>query len=121
MPKVFVYGTLLSGERNNLFLQNPEYKLLGNCKVTGFTMYNLGAFPACVRDYSFNTINGEVWEISDGRLDCLDGLEGYPNFYNREEIPTEFGYAWIYIHTKEPNAEVIKSGNWKQYIKKENN
>ena len=119
MFKVFVYGTLLSGEHNNRrYLQNEESKLLGEDNIMGFIMYSLGAFPAIV-EAAFEEegmIIGEVWEISDNVLKRLDYLEGYPDFYNRMEVNTKFGSAYVYYQIDKPNGKLIESGSWKEYL-----
>lgn len=83
-------------------------------------MYSLGAFPGI-------TLNGntpitiEVYEIDDFTLVRLDSLEGFPNFYNRMQINTEFGSVWIYYlddNNKyyKNNRPPIDSGDWMAYI-----
>lgn len=116
MTKVFVYGTLLSGEGNNILLQNPESRLLGNGKASGFRMFDLGSFPAVIPvEDKTKIITGEIWEITDNVLISLDILEGYPHFYNRVEIQTPFGYAWIYINHDALRYTEIEFGSWKEY------
>lgn len=119
MPKVFVYGTLLSGERNNYLLADSERR--GKEVVSGFSLVDLGSFPACVEDSESEiSIIGEVWEISDKTLRQLDYLEGYPGFYNRKLVPTFDGDAWIYFCNNAKDGRKISSGNWKQYISERN-
>lgn len=119
MPKVFVYGTLLSGERNNHLLQNAESRLIGPAKIQGFSLHNLGAFPAAKPQDNINTeIIGEVWEISVDVLNNLDWLEGYPTYYDRILVGTVHGEAWVYCQpglsgNKYPE---IPSGSWKEYL-----
>jgi len=117
MTCVFVYGTLLSNEPNNHLLKTS--KLLGDSKVSGLKMYDLGPFPACIVSPEISEVLGEVWEIDDKTFQRLDYLEGFPNFYNRTLVDTKFGEAWVYIHNEEPNGEYIPSGNWKNHLGKE--
>ncbi len=113
---VFVYGTLLSEERNNHYLEYSE--LLGKEVVYGFKMKDLGFFPACMEDSNSEVaILGEVWEISTKTLAILDGLEGYPDFYNRVLVRTFIGEAWIYINNNVGHCPTIESGDWKSYTK----
>ena len=117
MAKVFVYGTLLSGEGNNRrYLQNDESKLLGEDVITGYKMYSLGAFPAICAGLDHQTITGEVWEITDKILWDLDRLEGFPDFYDRTAVDTKFGIAWVYLHDNQPDGKLIESGSWKEYL-----
>lgn len=119
MPKVFVYGTLLSGEGNNHLLQNADSKLIGEAKVQGFMLYNLGAYPAAVPTNDINKkLVGEVWEISVDVLNNLDWLEGYPSFYDRTLVGTVHGEAWIYYkhYVNDPECPEIPSGNWREHL-----
>lgn len=118
---VFVYGTLLSGQGNNHYLKNS--KLLGKSITLGFTMHDLGAFPALVeQDLGLpdgeNEIHGEVWEIDERTLDRLDYLEGVPHFYRRKVTETIFGPAWVYYNNAAVERHQIKSGNWVEYIER---
>lgn len=120
MTLVFVYGTLLSGEPNHHFLKGA--RKLGEETTNAFRMVDLGHFPACVEDDNSEVdIFGEIWEITPEILRGLDYLEGYPRFYNRKEIHTSYGKAWIYFNNAEKNAPEITSGNWKQHIHKSTN
>lgn len=115
MEKVFVYGTLLKGEYNNRHLETSN--LLGNAEVSGLEMRNLGPFPACTPSLiADRKVVGEVWEIDEETFARLDRLEGYPRFYNRMEVETPYGIAWVYIiDIPDPHWAVIESGSWKQY------
>lgn len=113
--KVFVYGTLLEGEPNNYLLASSEK--LGDAEVTGLEMYSLGAFPACVQsEYIEDVVHGEVWEVTELTLTRLDRLEGYPDFYNRIEVATPFGIAWVYVCEEARGRNRIKSGNWREHL-----
>lgn len=127
MNRIFVYGTLLSGQYNNhRYLQNDESKLMGDARTTAFEMYSLGAYPACIEsEFDANEIIGEIWEVSDLVLEKLDRLEGYPRFYNRKKIETTMGESWIYYMSREDMEnklfkEFIPSGSWLEYIGREN-
>ncbi len=116
--RVFVYGTLLKNEYNNdRFLQNAESKLIGHAEVTGFAMHNYGNFPGAW--YSQNAeqiIVGEVWEVSPEIFSRLDRLEGYPNFYDRVQVQTGHGIAWIYISKGAQTYPEIPSGDWREHL-----
>lgn len=104
---IFVYGTLKKGFQNNHVISNG--KLLGNhVTKSEFTMYDLGAYPSVCFDGS-TAIHGEVWELPD--LIRTDYLEGYPGYYDRVQIDTPFGDAWIYF-LEACNEKVISSGRW---------
>ena len=95
MNRVFVYGTLKRGQRNEHFMHGARF-LGRHVTKKNYSMYTFGDFPAvCQR--GAHAISGEVYQIDD-RLFCrLDDLEWYPHFYQRIEIPTNWGDAWMYI------------------------
>ena len=111
---VFVYGTLMSGQYNNPWLE--DCTLLGDFTTPPcYTMVNLGAFPAVLLGGD-TAITGEVWEAPDDILNSLDVLEGYPLLYNRTLINTTHGYAWMYYNPREElnNDPIITNGKWRE-------
>jgi len=96
--KVFVYGTLKQGNRTRGMQHfGGEAEFMGNAVTSdaAYSMYDLGAFPAVVLGGK-NKISGEVFKVDDDVLSVLDQIEGYPEFYQRKEIKTTLGTAWIY-------------------------
>ncbi|TNF89380.1 MAG: gamma-glutamylcyclotransferase [Gammaproteobacteria bacterium] len=95
MNRVFVYGTLKRGQRNAHFMHGARY--LGQHLTSKiFSMYEFGGFPA-VCERGRHAISGEVYQVDDHHFRRLDDLEWYPHFYQRIEIPTNWGHAWMYI------------------------
>lgn len=116
--KVFVYGTLLSGFGNNRLLVDSKY--LGQEIIEGFEMYSLGGFPAITPGKG--RILGEVYEVDEKTMTRLDGLEGYPNFYNRMKIDinNNTDEAWVYFmdnphRFRGGSTPLVVSGSWKTY------
>lgn len=121
--RVFVYGTLKKGHGNwKWFLDRDDVDYLGRHVARGpYVMRDLGYFPAVVRHDDMagdlvNPIVGEVYRVPAEVLDALDVLEGHPDWYKREQIPTPWKMAWMYFM---PGAEcdsyeddVIESGCW---------
>jgi gamma-glutamylcyclotransferase (GGCT)/AIG2-like uncharacterized protein YtfP len=59
-------------------------------------MYEFEGYPAvCLSGR--HAVTGEVYEINDRHFGILDQFERYPDFYQRIEIPTAWGHAWMYI------------------------
>lgn len=114
---VAVYGTLKKGFYNHRVL-GEEAVFKGECRLNPeWTMHHLGGFPALVH----GGVNGttrplvEVYEVSTEQLEGpIDGLEGYPDFYNRMIVPTEYGMAWVYHITDGTldDLPVIEDGNY---------
>lgn len=116
MRKVAVYGTLRKGNGNNIIL--TESNFLGSTKtLPKFEMFSLGGCPG-IREGD-TSLKVEVYEVNQCTLERLDRLEGYrgvgqPNFYEREEVETEFGEALIYTLRDDRfmDQAIISSGDW---------
>jgi len=112
--RVFVYGTLLSGE--------PNHRVLGGAKLAGvvhtkpeFELRDLGPFPALVMGGACR-VAGEVYEVDGPALAALDRLESHPRFYHRSCIVLDDGTeAETYLLTPEQvqGRAVIASGDWR--------
>lgn len=120
---VAVYGTLKRGYGNHRLLETSKF--LGTDRIEGFDMYNLysGGFPGILHSKSVrsveNTIFIEVFEVDEDtfmRLDCLEGYdedEPTEGLYDREQVMTQYGLAWIYTFNGTPNeSDLIVCGNW---------
>lgn len=112
---VAVYGTLRAGEGNHRLMSDAKF--LGDDETKGI-MHSLGGFPAVDIDGE-GKIKIEVYVVDENTFRRLDGLEGYPHFYNRSEVDTQFGKAWMYHIDAAQLAgrPVITSGDWKEYVK----
>lgn len=128
MYKVFVYGSLLSGMGNHRLLEGSKRLGIAH-SPKGFGLVDLGYFPGAVRLKDTDvSIIGEVYEVDSITLSRLDRLEGYNTnnpshgLYNRIEIDTKFGKAFIYIFNArvKPSelTKMIDNGDWKTYYNK---
>lgn len=116
--KVFVYGTLKKGNNiRGLDSLCADAKLIGEAETQrdSYSLFDLGAFPA-VSPGGVHRIKGEVWEISEQLLnEQLDSIEGYPDFYNRKQVETDRGTAWMYyienVHRYNPTHIVSHVGS----------
>ena len=79
---VFVYGTLKKGHGNNHFLEYSQYIGQGSINAD---MYSYGCIPVCVPS-PCNKVKGEVYRVTKQVLKRIDGLEGHPVFYQRQEV-----------------------------------
>lgn len=102
--KVFVYGSLKTGGSiRGLDQFGPDHAVIINKATTqypDYDMLDLGAFPGVVKNGTYK-IQGEVWEVSNEAMDQLDMIEGYPDFYKREQTLTTAGKAWMYYLTRD--------------------
>ena len=114
---ICVFGSLRKGLWNNHLLAKSNF--LGETETEPvFTMLNWGGFPGLLH-HGHGKIKIEVYEIeSEETWQNLDRLEGYPNFYNRMIIETEFGFAWIYYNPltdNNKNSDIVESGDWVKF------
>lgn len=113
--KVFVYGTLLTGECN-------AYRAGSARRAKAWTqgkIFDTGyGFPAFVKEGEAKVV-GELLTVDDDGFASMDRLEGYPRLYRREKIIvfTEHGaraQAWVYIMNRLPDgAKLIEGGDWR--------
>ena len=112
--RVFVYGTLLSGEPNHRVLADAD--LVGEASTEAvFDLVSLGAFPALVPD-GRTAVAGEVYVVNARTLADLDRLEGHPRFYRRRRIRLQDGdevLAYVLAPDQARGRPAIASGNWR--------
>lgn len=111
---VFVYGTLLTGERNHRYLKAAQL-ITATRTLPEFRLHDLGSFPGLVRGGE-HAVAGEVYEVDEPTLAALDRLEGHPDFYRRASIVLADGsLAVTYLLAPEQveGHPVIASGSWR--------
>ena len=107
---VFVYGTLMHGERNfKQYLQGVGAKFMRAARTASsdFKMVvnpsssSPGKFtPSVYRDPSGRRIDGQLFKVSRKALKMLDSLEKY---YDRKLVRMENGSkAWMYFKKDRP-------------------
>lgn len=134
--RVFVYGTLLPGERNahvaaRGFRARPA-------TLRGFTLHHLHpeGYPALTPGPADTLVRGAVleytpqaWRAALPGLDELEGLHDTPALYTRQlAVLTLDGpgtpdggeevTAWVYVYARPerlraPGAAVVPSGDWR--------
>lgn len=116
---IAVYGTLRKELGNHSIIAKAVY--LGNfSSYAGFTMYDIGAFPALVNN-GCTSIEFEVYAVNKDEAEAVDRLEGFngPKSYNHYEkgiISTPYGKAYYYYYKRAPeNTAIVLSGDWKDH------
>jgi gamma-glutamylcyclotransferase (GGCT)/AIG2-like uncharacterized protein YtfP len=126
---VFVYGTLMPGERNAhvaLAAGAPLHR--EQASLDGYVLYHLRpeGYPALIMGEG--TVQGwllhyraEQWEAGLHHLDELEGLDLTPPLYTRElalaQTAQEAQKAWVYLYARterlaQPGCERVPSGDW---------
>jgi len=110
---VFVYGTLMRGERNHRYLASSIYR--GRWRTPPvYNLHSLTSYPVACPD-GRQRLSGEVYRISRQTLCQLDGLEEYPLVYSRKLITTPWGPAWLYLQAHAPAEAIpLPSGDWRR-------
>ena len=81
---IFVYGTLMRGQRAHQYLQDCE--CIGNGLLRGYAMYDLGSFPGIVPEEAGMTV-GEIYRIPAEMVQQLDRYESEGSLYYRIAVP----------------------------------
>ena len=111
MSLVAVYGTLRQGQGNYHRLLSQYEMITLERTEEEWEMHSLGGFPAIIP--GFQNIVIEIFDVDRTTMDALDRLEGYPNFYDRRQITTSLGDAWIYFqHELSWDEDPIPDGDW---------
>lgn len=125
--KVFVYGSLRSGESNHSVLTNHGAELVSYSMETDglWTMLDTGSgFPAVIPGDTA-TVFGEVYAVTPTGLAALDQLEGYrpgkASLYDRKTVTLHDGSkALFYFMAGKADwmrrAEVVTHGDWTVYL-----
>jgi gamma-glutamylcyclotransferase (GGCT)/AIG2-like uncharacterized protein YtfP len=109
--EVFVYGSLKRGGRLHRYLERAEF-LGAGATEPGWTLYNVGAFPAMVREEGTAGVIGEVFRVDEETLRRLDAVERVPALYRREPVRLAEGpvtQAEGYVWNSRPLTERVGS------------
>ena len=83
---VFVYGTLMQGQRAHHMLRGARYA--GKCKLHSHAMYHLGRYPGIV-PMEGETVWGELYYVNREMLRTMDEYEEEGSLYLRREVEVE--------------------------------
>ncbi|HEY1697927.1 MAG TPA: gamma-glutamylcyclotransferase family protein [Polyangiaceae bacterium] len=114
--RVFVYGTLLSGEGNHRQLRGAR-RLYVRRTEPRYTLVSLGRFPALLEDGTTSVV-GEVYEVDDELLSQLDRFEGVPTLYRRERVQLLCGESvegYVLARPRARRYPLIASGDWRDF------
>jgi gamma-glutamylcyclotransferase (GGCT)/AIG2-like uncharacterized protein YtfP len=116
MIRVFVYGTLMRGERAHRFLADARFVRVAHT-VSAFTLVSLGPYPALLAG-GRTSVRGEVYDVDARTLVALDRYEGVPQLYRREVITLRGGtraHAYILARRRTKSDHVLASGTWRNH------
>jgi gamma-glutamylcyclotransferase (GGCT)/AIG2-like uncharacterized protein YtfP len=111
---VAAYGTLREGFGNNRLI--PAGCHIGTGQTKEKYTLRANGIPFVSKDPLHNVIV-DVYKIDEPTLERLDGLEGHPEWYCREQIPVivdnETITAWLYFNESYNHLNIINSGDYK--------
>ena len=80
---VFVYGTLMQGQRANHFLRGCDF---GGCfRLEDYAMYHLGSYPG-IKPCQGESVQGELYYVTDAVLAQMDEYEDEGSLYLRKTV-----------------------------------
>lgn len=85
---VFVYGTLMNGERAEHLLCNSVFG--GYFQLKDYAMYHLGSYPG-IRPCSGESVLGELYFVKEDTVAQLDRYEGEGYLYHRTIVQLHAG------------------------------
>jgi gamma-glutamylaminecyclotransferase len=120
--RLFVYGSLLSGEGHNG--QLGASRLVGAASTEPvYTLVDLGPYPALLADGT-TSVSGEIYDVDADVLAALDDFEGHPDEYRRMPVRLIGGdgdgdggggstETYVMPREKARHGRVIASGSWR--------
>lgn len=102
---VFVYGTLMKGERANHMLSSGEYA--GRFLLKDYAMYNLGSFPGIKRCKN-EAVLGELFFVDAETIARTDRYEGEGTLYTRKPVTLRIGDSNFSAETYVFNGDVTR-------------
>lgn len=115
---LFVYGTLLSGERSHALLGASEGA--GPARTSAsFDLVDCGEYPAL--RHGTSAVTGELYWIGDETLAVLDEFESHPELFRRSRIVLADGReAEAYVAGPRAPASLgsIPGGDWRAWRKR---
>ena len=122
MTRVFVYGTLRRGGRNDIYRYQPLPRFVTNARIRG-RLYHLGRYPGLALGQG-DWVQGEVYEVAPSVLVQLDHLEGLlpqpTGEYHRRSVrvDTPSGTLQCLLYEIDPSRiqgrALIEHGDWLQ-------
>ena len=107
---IFVYGTLMRGERASYMLDDYEY--CGTFCLKDYAMYNVSTYPG-IKSKKGECVVGEVYLVDDACIQRMDEYEEEGSLYIRKLVNVENASgnmeAFVYVYNHESIGPVIHS------------
>ncbi|MCA8943102.1 MAG: gamma-glutamylcyclotransferase [Planctomycetes bacterium] len=111
---LFVYGTLMRGERSERFLSASPL-LDPDARVDGYELVDTGSYPGLVRSAQ-GVVRGELYEVTREELVVIDEFEGHPDLFERVEVELASGRrAFVYLFRQAAGQPLVPDGDWRAH------
>ena len=112
--RLFVYGTLLQGERRHNMMARA--RLIGETRTAArFTLHDLGRCPAMTAGGA-TAVCGLLYEADGPTMIAIDAYECHPRFFRRQTIELEDGsmaVAYLVAPGRVRGFPAIAAGDWR--------
>lgn len=112
---LFVYGSLLEGERDHDLLLDAEH--VGPAKTPPrYHLVELNQFPALIPGGRLEVV-GELYRVSQVTLLAIDVRKEVPRMFNRQQIELADGQiaeAYTMRPDQAPGRRRLRHGDWRQ-------
>jgi len=121
---IFVYGTLLKGQKRESVLANSKY--IGPAIMNQAEMFDLGAYPGITKGNGI--VIGELYDITEKTMQIIDRIEGYnennlaDSLFIRKEVEAckfidgKFVNVFSYFYNDSISTNLIAHGDYRRYI-----
>lgn len=132
LTTVFVYGTLMPGERNEHVARRGGNFTAQPATLRGYRLIHLRpeGYPGILAGNAEDTVHGyaltygaQDWPTALPFLDALEGTAETPPLYTREQVmldtPSGTIPAWVYVYARQerlnqPGIIPLPDGDWRQ-------
>ena len=118
MKTLVIYGSLRRGEYNyDYFNRNDEMEFVGQGKLDGFDLFNLGSYPCITPSKEQRSVVVEVFNVPDDMAERIDGMELGAGYNAKDvKIKTEDGKeveGTVYVYRERPDEKwLLEHGDW---------
>lgn len=110
---VFVYGTLMQGQRAEHMLNTSVYA--GKVLLQDYAMYHLGSYPG-IKPAQGEQVFGELYYVDDETLSQMDEYEENGSLYHRTPVVVWQGQqqmdAQVYVYAKNVEGKPLMAVPW---------
>jgi len=94
-------------------------KFLGEGETVNEYGLYVDGLPYVSENDEISTIKGELYQVSNRKLEQIDMLEGHPHFYERKLVDIDVGgethEAYLYFYSRSfPYHSLEESGDYRQ-------